>query len=127
MANVYDQHRASFSNVSAYVITYGGERVATIAFKFGTSVIAYVHWCGVPMRRGRAGGSGYDRQSAACADALRRVPRALDDGAYSDGTPHHTSEEKEAFGRFWEALTTDDGCGWDHRLRDAGFKVWQAI
>lgn len=32
--NIYDQHKAAFANVSAYTIMKGGERVATIAFKF---------------------------------------------------------------------------------------------
>lgn len=47
MAKIYDQHRAAFSNVSAYVITLDGEKVATIAIKFPRDgagrLYAYVH------------------------------------------------------------------------------------
>ena len=127
MANVYDQHRAAFSNVSAYVVMCGGERVATIAFKFGNAVSAYVLWIGIEMQRGRAMGHGYDRQSAACADAARKMPEALETGMWANGTPCHTDQQKADYAQFRAALMTDDGRRWDDRLRDAGFQVWQAV
>ena len=74
---IYDQHRAAFSNVSAYVVMHGGERVATVAIKYPRDgagrLYAYVHWLGVPMVRGFAGGGGYDKRSAACASAARKL------------------------------------------------------
>lgn len=77
MSDIYDQHRAAFANVSAYVILRGGERVATIAFKFPRDgagrLYAYVHWIGVPMVRGFAAGGGYDKRSAAVADAAQKA------------------------------------------------------
>jgi hypothetical protein len=115
MAKIYDQHRAAFSNVSAYVVMEGADRVATIAFKYPRDgagrLYAYVHWFGAEMVRGYAAGGGYDKHSAACADAARK------------GTP---LGEEIAEG-FWRALAKDDGYYWDRHLRDAGFEVWQAV
>ena len=34
MFDIYEKHQNAFANVSAHVIVKGGERVATIAFKF---------------------------------------------------------------------------------------------
>jgi hypothetical protein len=44
--------------------------------------------------------------------------KAIDRAAYGD-FPH--------IGVFIDALAKDDGCGWDHHLRNAGFSVWQAV
>lgn len=118
--NIYDQHRAAFPNVSAYCIMLSGadgvaHRVATIAFKFpkdGASRLwAYVHWFGVPMVRGSAGGYGYDKKTAACNSASRALPE-------------HTSDSQEAFTK---ALAIDDGNDWERNLRNAGFEVLQAV
>lgn len=125
--SIYEQHSSSFSSVSAHVVMLGAERVATIAFKFGNTVTAYVHYMGVPMTRGRAGGGGYDRQSAACRDAVRKTPADLSADTYPDGTPHYDDAERAAFAKFRAAMTADDGMGWRDRLRDAGFVVWQAV
>lgn len=114
--NIYDQHRKAFSNVSAYCIMRGGERVATIAFKFpkdGASRLwVYVHWLGIPMVRGSAGGYGYDKRTAACNSASRALPHA----SYDD--------KLEAF---TAALAIDDGNDWERNLRNAGFDVLQAV
>jgi hypothetical protein len=118
---IYDQHDAAFANVSAYIIAKGGERVATIAFKFPRDgagrLYAYVHWCGVEMVRGHATGYGYDKRSAACSSAAKRMRETMRQAEATDC---------EAMDRFRAALTPDDGLGWDRRLRDAGFDVWQA-
>ena len=121
MANdIYEQHRAAFSNVSAYVILKNGERVATIAFKFPKDgagrLWAYVHWFGVPMVRGYAGGYGYDKKTAACASAARHIEQL--DVAYGDHVGHHA---------FITALEKDGGHTWDSTLRTAGFEVIQAV
>ena len=113
--NIYDQHRAAFANVSAYVVMRDNERVANIAFKFprdGASRLwVYVHWFGVPMVRGSAGGYGYDKKTAACNSASRALPEA-------------TSDSQEAFTK---ALAIDDGNDWERNLRNAGFDVLQAV
>jgi hypothetical protein len=123
--DVYAQHRASFPQVSAYVILKGGERVATIAFKFPRDgagrLYAYVHWFGVHMVRGYAGGYGYDKKSAACASAARRMPANLPEG-YEDA-----NEDDGSFTAFKAAISQDDGHSWDARLRSLGFTVLQAV
>jgi hypothetical protein len=120
MADVYEQHRASFGAVSAYVIARDGKRVATVAFKFPRDgagrLLAYVHWLGTEMARGWASGYGYDKRSAACASAAVRIK-----GADLRGP----SEEHANL--FIAALAKDDGMEWHDRLRDAGFDVWQAV
>lgn len=112
---IYDQHQAAFSNVSAFVITKDGERVATIAFKFPRDgagrLYAYVHYFGVdsPMVRGFANGYGYDKKSAAVEDAIRK----------STHFPHPNA--------FRLALCDIGGSDWQRRLQDAGFNVMQAV
>ncbi len=118
MTSIYDQHRAAFDAVSAYVIVRDGARVGTIAIKCPRDgagrLYAYVHFHGAEMVRGFAAGGGYDKHSAACARAVKAIDRA----AYGD-FPHINA--------FIDALAKDDGCGWDHHLRMAGFSVWQAV
>lgn len=128
-ANVYDQHRASFAQVSAYVIVRNGERFATIALKYPKDgagrLLSYVHFLGEPMVRGFAGGYGYDKASASLANAARKL--ALPDGCYQDGTPYYTPAQAADFALFRDTLSRDDGKDWQARLRDAGFKVWLAV
>ena len=125
-SDIYKQHEASFSRVSAYVITDNtGERVATIAFKFPADgagrLYAYLHILGLRMVRAQAGGYGYDKKSAALSSAAARVP------TYSE--EDLTTWQKEATTRdlIVAALMPDGGQGWDRRLREAGFNVLQAI
>lgn len=130
-ANIYDQHRAAFGNVSAYVVMHGAERVATVAFKFPRDgagrLYAYVHWAGQGMVRGFASGGGYDKQSAACASAMGRMPAALPTTTYADGTPHHGPAEQSLYLVFAAAMLADNGSTWRDHLRDAGFNVFQAV
>lgn len=121
-SDIYKQHDAAFARVSAYVVCKGGERVATIAFKVPADgagrLYAYVHWIGVEMVRGHAGGYGYSKTDAAVSVAARRITLAGCEKADSD----YGSARKA----FASALTPDDGQSWDRHLRDAGFDVWQA-
>lgn len=114
--DIYDQHRAAFSNVSAYVIIKDGRRVATIAFKFpkdGASKLwAYVHWFGVSMVRGYAGGYGYDKMTAACASAARHMKSV---------------EPLDSYDWFVSSLSEDGGQHWDNALIERGFTVVQAV
>lgn len=112
MSDIYEQHRAAFANVAAYVILDGaGERVATIAFKFPKDgagrLYAYVHWLGSPMVRGFARGFGYDKRSAACSHAAIQIKGARDE--------------------FVLALQRGDSSTWDAELRREGFTVLQAV
>lgn len=121
MSDIYTQHRASFAAVSAFVIAKDGERVATIAFKFPRDgagrLYAYVHWLGLKMERGQASGGGYDKRSAATAQAARKMRLVGPD----DTLP---SCELVAF---HEAISHDGGNTWERALTDAGFTVWQAV
>jgi hypothetical protein len=120
----YDEHDKAFKDVSAYVIAKGGKPVAKIAFKHGGSVRAFIHWTGTPMVRGRAGGGGYDRATAATEDAALRLDRPA---RHSPGASVPIPS-CPAFEAFKHALTLgNDGSGWDRRLQDAGFDVWVAI
>jgi hypothetical protein len=124
---IYDQHRAAFSNVSAYVVMRQGERVASIAFKYPRDgagrLYAYVHFFGVPMVRGFAAGGGYDKRSAACASAARHVER-IDPTLVGCEADIRTLQDQRAF---LDAMEKDDGHGWDTNLRKTGFDVWQAV
>ncbi len=125
MSDIYDQHKAAFSNVSAYVILNASkERVATIAFKYPRDgagrLYAYVHWLGAPMVRGFAGGGGYDKHSAAVSSAIRRVKDSLEVNRWEAG-------RIAEYDAFRGALVKDDGHYWNHHLEEAGFYVLQAV
>lgn len=116
MPDIYDQHAKAFARVEAHVILKDGERVATIAFKFPADgagrLWAYVHWIGLEMVRGYAGGYGYDKRTAACSSVAYKVleaPNFIESAA------------------FWHALAKDGGNTWDRQLREAGFTVLQAV
>ena len=122
MKNIYDQHTAAFSNVSAFVILKDGERVASIAFKFPRDgagrLYAYIHYFGLEMTRGHANGYGYDKKSAACESAIAALLKL------------YSSDEREVDMtriNFILALKNIGGSTWDARLRDAGFTVLQAV
>lgn len=118
MSDIYTQHAAAFASVSAFVILDpAGERVATVAIKFPRDgagrLYAYVHWLGVAMARGYAGGGGDDKRTAAVADAARRIKWSADLGSGSDA--------------FAEAISRDGGDDWIRAVEKAGFRVLQAV
>lgn len=117
MTDIYDQHDKAFAQTSAWVVVKDGERVATVAIKHPRDgagrLTAYVHWLGTEMVRGTASGGGYDKASAAIAQA---APKLFVD--------HHNLDSWNAF---HAALANDNGQRWDRRLEDAGFTVWQAV
>ncbi|MGV1943564.1 hypothetical protein ACQZ5D_24055 [Agrobacterium sp. 22-211-1] len=127
---IYDQFDKAFNRVSAYVILdKSGECVAKVVFKFPVDgagrLYAYVHWMGIPMVRGHAGGYGYDKRSAAVAGAIAKFKEnavAAEAGS-SDELAYQMCEN---FG-FIKALEKDGGEYWDTRLRNAGFTVIQAV
>lgn len=113
MSDIYDQHKAAFASVSAYVIAKDGDRVATVAFKYPRDgagrLWCYVHVLGVPMVRGHAGGYGYDKHSAASEVAFARI---------SDVSGLGPSRQ-DAILQMRDALARDSGEYWDSRLRKA--------
>ena len=116
--SIYDQHDAAFSNVSAYVVMKGAERVATIAFKYprdgASRLYVYVHYFGQEMVRGHANGYGYgyDKRSAAIANAGNKITTGDDASAVA----------------FAAALRDgDNGLGWERALNGSGFTVLQAV
>ena len=125
MTYIYDQHRRAFSNMAAHVILKDGEPVATIAFKFPRDgagrVYAYVHWTGTEMIRGFAGGYGYDKQTAALADAANKLYKRP---VYEETTRNHAIKSLSGF---IYALSKDSGAHWDNALHDAGFTVFGAV
>ena len=119
MTDIYTQHAAAFARVSAFVILdpRNGERVATVAIKFPADgagrLYAYVHWLGVEMKRGHANGYGYDKRSAAVANAARKIEWPIDMGSNSDA--------------FAAAAMADAGDDWIRAVEKAGFRVLQAV
>lgn len=114
MSGIYEQHRAAFNRVEAYVILDAGHLVARVAFKFPADgagrLYAYVHWIGAEMVRGSASGGGYDKRTAACASAVGK--RTACTARCND---------------FLAAMARDAGQHWDGALRGAGFTVAQAV
>jgi len=82
-----------------------------------------VQWLGAPMVRGFAGGYGYDKRSAACADAARR----LTDPSKPEDSRAWLPSNAEHWQAFRDALALDGGPTWDCELERAGFTVWQAV
>lgn len=122
--DIYAQHQAAFSRVSAYVIMKDGQKVATVAFKFPADgagrLYAYAHWLGMEMCRGSANGYGYDKRSAACADAARKAIKAFKPDENDNENPFPRAS-------FFRILSEDDGNEWHNALERAGFAVLQAV
>jgi hypothetical protein len=121
MSDIYDQHKAAFSNVSAFVVLKDGARVATVAIKFPKDgagrLWAYVHFIGTEMVRGHANGYGYDKRTAAVSVAARKV----------SGIREMSPEQQALVIAFREAAQKDDGNDWTRNLEAAGFTVLQAV
>lgn len=118
MSDIYKQHSAAFASVSAFaILNRTGDPVATVAIKFPRDgagrLYAYVHWLGIAMARGHAGGCGYDKRTAAVADAARRIKWPVDLGSGSDA--------------FAEAISRDGGDDWIRAVEKAGFRVLQTV
>ena len=131
--DIYDKHSAAFGKVAAYVIAKPTEpngpmeRVATIAFKHGNAVTAFVHFHGLEMQFGLAGGGGYDRASAACSTAAAKIRKLQRCENLDEDRLAYTRAQAEGLDAFLDALDDRDGNHWDYRLRKAGFTVWQAV
>lgn len=122
MPNIYELHDKAFARVSAFVICRNGEKVATVAIKFPADGVgrlyAYVQWLGLEMVRGHAGGYGYDKRSAAVADALGKLPALYPIDRGLGGITGYDA--------FRDARGGMDSCDWIRALEKAGFTVLQA-
>lgn len=131
MTKIYEQHTAAFAQVSSYAVLKNGEPVATVAFKFPRDgagrLYAYVHWIGLEMVRGFAGGYGYDKRTAACAHAVACAIKDKVGAETPDQARHDIDGKMHARTQFFTALARDAGQHWDSALRDAGFTVFQTI
>lgn len=122
---IYDQCDKAFNRVSAHVIVKDGERIATVAFKYPADgagrLQCFLHVLGLPMVKGTASGYGYDKASAAFANAAEKQAKVkLEDWQTGD----HSAEFAIAL-----AMVNGfrDGYSWLDNLREAGFTVWQAV
>jgi len=123
-SSIYDRHDKAFASVQAFVILDNGERVATVAIKFprdgAMRLHAYVHWLGLEMVNGWAGGGGYDKRTAAVCGAACKLSR-------QPHPEHWKPDTSTRFHAFVQALLTRGGEDWTRKLEDAGFQVLQAV
>jgi ABC-type branched-subunit amino acid transport system substrate-binding protein len=125
---IYDQHDKAFARVSAFVIMKGGERAATVAFKFPADgagrLQCFFHVISLPMVKGTASGYGYDKKSAAFADAARKA-----EGVKLENWQEETGYllQRAIATAINQAMQGNDGRDWNDNLRDAGFTVFQAV
>lgn len=118
--NIYDKHDNAFPTVSAFVIvTKSGDALGKVAFKHGARVTAFVHIYGQVMVSGWAGGGGYDRASAAVAEAARKITFPDDSLKYSN---HPRLAQRAA-----KVMQRDNNQTWEGELRDIGLNVLQAV
>lgn len=108
----YSAFDRTFSNVSAYLITRGGDQVGRVAFKHGTSVQCFAQIWGSDMQRGKATGGGYDRSTAAAEDAFSRIGEG-------DARP----EAQQHVNAIKQAMAGPDGKRWTSRIEAAGYTV----
>ncbi len=124
---IYDQHDKAFARVSAFVIMKDGERVATVAFKFPADgagrLQCFLHVLSLPMVKGTASGYGYDKRSAAFADAARKAEVKLEDWQEETGYVL----QRSIASAINQAMQGNDGRDWSDNLRNAGFTVLQAV
>ena len=125
MTDTYKLHEKAFANVAAYVIMRGDDNLGSIAFKFPRDgagrLYAYLHIYGAPMVRGFAGGFGYDKQTAAVADAARKLLKSPECEPLVRGNPAWYVPT------LIHTLAQDGGHHWDNALRAADFQVYRAV
>ena len=132
MADIYDQHKAAFSNVSAFVIldNLTGERVATVALKFPRDgagrLFAYVHIIGLQMVRAYAGGYGYDKRGAAVAAAVAKI-KASDARLHDGSSDPFANKLNRILADFQAARPEMDSRDWTRAIEARGYQVIQAV
>jgi|SRR5665213_1139968 len=137
MPDIYDQHKAAFATVSAYVILdSSGERVATVAIKYPRDgagrLYAYTHFLGVRMTRGHANGYGYDKRSPAVASGFAKAtveaPGAADD-AWKQRPDYlaMVAKTRTKLAAFVGAFKDYESTDWIVCLAGAGYRVFHAV
>lgn len=127
MTDIYEQHAAAFSKVSAFVILdLNGERVATVAIKYPNDgagrLYAYVHLLGVEMVRAHANGYGYDKRSAAVAAAIAKIKAYEAPECVNKARPVNVNRWK-----MQSAAPAMESRDWTQAIEAAGFRVLQAV
>lgn len=124
MADIYEQHRQAFKRVSGHVLTDDkSNRVATVAFKYPADgagrLYCYVHFIGLPMQRGYAGGGGYDKASAAFQNAVQKIKPNMN---------IDLNEKEHKWLKMLRACAKkSDSSHWDNAAMESGFKLLTAI
>jgi hypothetical protein len=118
VTDIYDRFDAAFRHVSAFAILKDGKHVANVCLKHGGAVTAFVHWIGLEMTTGRAGGGGYDKASAAVVAAARKTK--------GGDAPKATQLDGDAFiGALIDGPT--ESAGWQRALEQRGYTVCNVI
>lgn len=116
--SIYDQHQATFKNVSAFVILDENHEVyAKVSIKYPRDgagrLYAYVHIIGERMVRGSATGYGYDKGSAAVSKAftIARLNDPFAEGGDDSPTAVRLKDIREALHdgsiNWYDALPTE--------------------
>lgn len=129
MPDIYEQHKAAFPHVAAWVVVDKicdpVATVATISIRYpvkGDRLWAYVHLRGVDMVRGWADGGGYDKTSAAVAEAIMKIPEYP--GAKPDGYGAGVNANRKLMRQAVEHM---DSSTWTRELERVGLIVLQAV
>lgn len=132
--NIYKQHDAAFSNVSAFVCLAKGNGMPEIriALKFPKDgagrLYAYVHVLGHEMVRAYAGGYGYDKRSAAVSYAFEKI--AVKECKEFSGLQWYELglvQDKKQFEALRNAFMNIGGLDWQDVLRGLGYTIHQAV
>jgi len=116
MADVFAQHDTMFREISAFAIVKDGALTGRVTFRHRARCTCFFHIFGASMSKGIADGGGYDKASAAAANAvLKHAGSLTGDGAANVKTL------KAAF------AAARDGTDWRRTVEDAGFTVFQVI
>lgn len=116
----YGAFDRAFANVSASCIMEDGQAVGRICFKRGNSVTCFFQLWGSDMMSGRAGGGGYDRDSAALERAAEKLRKAE-----APRDPVQASRRELVIAALLDPR--NDGRKWDQRLERIGFTVSTVI
>jgi hypothetical protein len=131
MSDIYKLHDAAFYHVSSWIISKDGEKLATISIKHprdgASRLYAYVHWLGIPMVRGFASGYGYDKRSAAVANAVNHKDFVKEFNTAICSHRRDDTDWQDGYHAFRVACAKNGGEYFYHELENAGFIVWQAV
>ncbi|MCW2317092.1 hypothetical protein M2322_002646 [Rhodoblastus acidophilus] len=131
-STIYEAFDSAFAQVSAYAVLKDGEHVANVSFKHPPRghgerrLTVFVHWIGLEMVKGWAGGCGYDKKTAACSAASRRLA-AVWEAAKKENSGNLDRFYPKQIDAFIAAIAKDEGHYWNNQLESAGFTVLNVI